>query len=77
LTNARFCDWTADSNLPPQRTEQTYREVATGEANLALITALQRLIDLLVEEKDIPILAPSIHLEIIYSWLLDDQSIRL
>jgi AraC-like DNA-binding protein len=67
----------ADSNLPPPRTQQTSRGMATGEVTLALVTAIQRLIDLLDEEKDIPILAPIIQREIIYRLLVGDQGARL
>ena len=50
----------ADSNLPPPRAQQSSRGMATGEVTSSLLTAFQRLIDLLDEEKDIPILAPII-----------------
>src|SRR5512138_3026620 len=46
----------ADSNLPPPRTQQSSRGMATGKVTLALVTAVQRLVDLLAEEQDIPIL---------------------
>jgi hypothetical protein len=47
----------ADSNLPPPRALQVSRGMATGGVTLPLLAAFQRLIDLLAEEKDIPILA--------------------
>ena len=47
--------------------------MATGEVTLPILTAFQRLIDLLAEEKDIPILAPIIQREIIYRLLVGDQ----
>jgi hypothetical protein len=65
-----------DSNLPPPRA-QSSRGMATGEVTLPLITAFQRLVDLLDEEKDIPILAPIIQREIIYRLLVGDQGARL
>ncbi len=43
--------------------------MATGEVTLPLLTAIQRLIDLLAEQQDIPILAPIIQREIIYRLL--------
>jgi hypothetical protein len=49
-----------DSNLPQPRTQQSNRGMATGEMTLPLLTAFQRLIDLLAEQQDIPILAPVI-----------------
>ena len=54
-----------DSNLPPPRAQQSSRGMAIGEVTLPLLTAFQRLIDLLAEPKDIPILAPIIQREII------------
>lgn len=67
----------ADSDLPPPRAQQSSRGMATGEVTLPLLNAFQRLIDLLAEEKDIPILAPVIQREIIYRLLVGDQGARL
>lgn len=67
----------ADSNLPPPRTQQSSRGMATGETTLSLVNAFVRLIDLLTEERDIPILAPVIQREIIYRLLVGDQGARL
>ena len=66
-----------DSNLPQPRTQQSSRGMATGEITLPLLTAFQRLIDLLAEQQDIPILAPIIQREIIYRLLVGDQGARL
>jgi AraC-like DNA-binding protein len=66
-----------DSNLPPPRVQQSSRGMATGEVTLPLLTAFQRLIDLLAEPKDIPILAPIIQREISYRLLVGDQGARL
>jgi AraC-like DNA-binding protein len=66
-----------DSNLPPPRVQQSSRGMATGEVTLPLLTAIQRLIDLLAEQQDIPILAPIIQREIIYRLLVGDQGERL
>jgi AraC-like DNA-binding protein len=66
-----------DSNLPKPRTQQTSRGMATGEVTLPLLTAIQRLIDLLADHQDIPILAPIIQREIIYRLLVGDQGERL
>jgi AraC-like DNA-binding protein len=66
-----------DSNLPPPRAQQSSRGMATGEVTLPLLTAIQRLIDLLAEQQDIPILAPIIQREIIYRLLVGDQGERL
>lgn len=66
-----------DSNLPPPRAQQSSRGMAIGEVTLPLLTAFQRLVDLLDEPKDIPILAPLIQREILYRLLVGDQGARL
>jgi AraC-like DNA-binding protein len=66
-----------DSHLPPPRAQQSSRGMATGEVTLGLLTAFQRLIDLLAEPTDIPILAPIIQREISYRLLMGDQGARL
>jgi hypothetical protein len=67
----------ADSNPPAPRTQQSTRGMAIGEATLPLLAAFQRLLDLLDEKEDIPILAPNIQREIIYRLLAGDQGARL
>lgn len=67
----------ADSNLPPPQPQQSRRGMATGEITLPLVTAFQRLLDLLADEQDIPILAPVIQREIIYRLLVGEQGARL
>jgi AraC-like DNA-binding protein len=66
-----------DSNLPPPRPQQSSRGMATGEVTLPMISTFQRLIDLLDEQKDIPILAPIVQREIFYRLLVGDQGARL
>jgi AraC-like DNA-binding protein len=66
-----------DSNLPPPRAQQSSRGMAIGEVTWPLFIAFQRLIDLLAEPQDIPILAPIIQREIIYRLLVGDQGARL
>lgn len=66
-----------DSNLPAPRASQSGRGMATGKMTLPLIQAFQRLIDLLGEPQDIPILAPIIQREIMYRLLVGDQGLRL
>jgi len=66
-----------DSHLPPPRPQQSTRGMAIGEVTLPLLAAFQRLIDLLDEPKDIPILAPIIEREIFYRLLVGDQGARL
>lgn len=67
----------ADSNLPPPRRQQANLGMATAEVSVPLLGAIQRLIDLLADEQDIPILAPIIQKEIIYRLLVGDQGMRL
>ena len=66
-----------DSNLPPPRPQQSSRGMATGEVTLPMLSTFQRLIGLLDEPKDIPILAPIIQREIFYRLLVGDQGMRL
>jgi AraC-like DNA-binding protein len=66
-----------DSNLPSPPPQQSSRGMTTGEVTFPLLTAFQRLIDLLSEPKDIPILAPIIQREIFYRLLVGDQGARL
>lgn len=66
-----------DSSLPPPRPQQSSRGIATGKVTLPLLAAFQRLIDLLDEPTDIPILAPLIEREIFYRLLVGEQGARL
>jgi len=66
-----------DNNLPPPPAQYSSRGMAIGEVALPLLNAIQRLIDLLAEPKDIPILAPIIKREIFYRLLVGDQGARL
>lgn len=66
-----------DCNLPLPPTPQSSRAMATGEVTLPLISAFQRLVGLLDEPEEIPILAPIIHREILYRLLVGDQGARL
>ncbi|MCX8116812.1 MAG: AraC family transcriptional regulator [Desulfobacterota bacterium] len=67
----------ADSHLPPPRVRESRRGMAIGEVTLPLLTAFERLIGLLDEAEDIPILAPIIQREIHYRLLVGDQGERL
>jgi AraC-like DNA-binding protein len=67
----------ADSNLPPPRSQESSRGMATGEVTLPLVSAFLRLIELLDNQQDVPILAPVIQREIIYRLLVGDQGTRL
>ena len=66
-----------DSNLPAPRTRSVDRGMAIGEVTLPLLSAFQRLVALLDEPEDIPILAPLLHREILYRLLMGDQGAKL
>jgi AraC-like DNA-binding protein len=66
-----------DGKLPPPREQRPGRGMTTGETTPQLIAALQRLLDLFDEPKDIPVLAPVIQREILYRLLVSDQGARL
>jgi AraC-like DNA-binding protein len=66
-----------DGNFPHHRAQQSGHGMATSEITLPLLTAFQRLMDLLDEEQDIPILAPIIQKEINYLLLVGEQGARL
>ncbi|MDF0674330.1 MAG: AraC family transcriptional regulator [Nitrospira sp.] len=67
----------ADSHLPPPPVQQAGRGMAIGPVTLPLLTAFQRLIDLLGEPQDIPILAPIVQREIMYRLLVGKQGTHL
>jgi AraC-like DNA-binding protein len=66
-----------DGNLPPPRVRQSDRGMTCGTMTAPLLTAIHRLIDLLEEPKDVPILAPVIRREITYRLLIGEQGDRL
>jgi len=66
-----------DSDLPTPSSQSPNRSMATGEVTAQLLDAFTRLINLLAEERDIPIFAPAIQREIIYRLLVGDQGARL
>jgi AraC-like DNA-binding protein len=66
-----------DSHLPPPRVRQSSRGMAIGAVTVPLLSACQRLLDLLAAPQDIPILAPLIQREILYRLLVGDQGARL
>jgi AraC-like DNA-binding protein len=66
-----------DGRLPPPRRQASSRGMATGEVNQPLLSAFQRLVDLLADEQDIPVVAPLIQREIYYRLLIGDQGERL
>ena len=67
----------ADSSLPPPRAQQESRGMAVGELSESLLCTFLRLLDLLDEPENIPILAPLIQREILYRLLVGEQGPRL
>lgn len=66
-----------DSSRPLPRKTQADRGMAVSEVPLPLLNAFQRLIDLLDEPDDIPVLAPLAQREIFYRLLVGEQGARL
>jgi len=66
-----------DSGQPLPRKPEAGRAMAVSEVPLLLLNAFQRLIDLLDEPEDIPVLAPLVQREISYRLLVGDQGPRL
>jgi transcriptional regulator GlxA family with amidase domain len=67
----------ADSNLASPRAQQAGRGMAISDVTLSLLNAFQRLVDLLDNPTDIPILGALIQREILYRLLVSDQGTRL
>jgi AraC-like DNA-binding protein len=66
-----------DTNLPALHAQQAEHGMAIGTIDLRLLTAIGRLVQLLDEPQDIPILAPIYQKEILYRLLMGDQGERL
>ncbi|MEJ2696642.1 MAG: AraC family transcriptional regulator [Candidatus Sulfobium sp.] len=66
-----------DSALPSPQTQQQGHAMATGRLTPELLDAFKRLVDLLDNPGDIPILAPIIKREIFYRMLVGEQGARL
>lgn len=67
----------ADSQLPAPRLQKTDRGMTTAELTVPLLSAFQRLVDLLDQKQDIPILSPVIQREIFYRLLVGEQGALL
>jgi AraC-like DNA-binding protein len=66
-----------DSNLPSARTSNDRPGIAVSRVSAPLLDAFGRLIDLLDQPEDIPVLAPLIQREIFYRLLVSEQGPRL
>ncbi len=66
-----------ESELPAPRTQQAGLAIMTGTVTLPLLDAVIRLVQLLENPDDIPIMGPIIKKEILYRLLTSDQGLRL
>jgi AraC-like DNA-binding protein len=64
-------------SLPQPHAQQPGHAMATGRVTPELLSAFQRLVDLVDKPRDIPILAPIVKREIFYRMLTGDQGTRL
>ena len=67
----------ADSQLPPPKRHHSGPGMATGRLSLALVSAFQRLVELVDDDSSIPMLAPMIRKEIFYRLLVGEQGEQL
>ncbi|NTW51090.1 MAG: AraC family transcriptional regulator [Chlorobiaceae bacterium] len=77
LNHQAIAELMMDDSLPSPGSRQAHRGMAVGEVSAPLLNAFLRLMDLLDEPDDIPILAPLIEREIFYRLLVGDQGLRL
>lgn len=77
LDQRAIAEMMVDCNLPPPRGQQAGRGMVLGEGTRPLFEAFHRLVALLDEPDDIPILAPLIQKEILYRLVMSDQGTRL
>lgn len=66
-----------ENDALPGQAQRTNRGMAVGKVTLPLLDALQRLVGLLDEPENIPMLAPLLQREILYRLLIGDQGARL
>lgn len=66
-----------EGQVPPPRTQAVERAMATGRVTWPLLSAFQRLVELLDEPESIPAVAPLVQREILYRLLVSDQGDRL
>lgn len=66
-----------DSNVAAPRATRSDLGMALGDVTAPLLTSLTRLIELLADPRDIPVVAPLIQREILYRVLISEQGGRL
>jgi AraC-like DNA-binding protein len=77
LDQREISQMVVDGDLPLPDDRKSGRAMAVSAMSLPLLNAFHRLIDLLDEPDDIPILAPLIQKEILYRLLVSEQGPRL
>lgn len=77
LNQREIAQLMVDNNLPSPCAQQSNRGMAVSQVTFSLLDAFRRLIDLLDQPEDIPILAPLIQREILYRLLTGEQGPRL
>lgn len=66
-----------EGRVPPPRAQTAGRAMATGSVTWPLMSAFQRLVELLDEPEAMPAVAPLVQREILYRLLVSDQGDRL
>jgi AraC-like DNA-binding protein len=66
-----------EGQVPPPRAQTAERAMATGRVTWPLLSAFQRLIELLDEPEALAAVAPLVQREILYRLLISDQGDRL
>lgn len=66
-----------DKDLPSSGVQRPIRGMVTGEVDLSLLDAVYRLVSLLDNPKDIPMLAPMVQREIYYRLLTGEHGLHL
>jgi AraC-like DNA-binding protein len=66
-----------DGHVPPPRPQSAERAMATGRVTAPLLSAFQRLVELLDEPAAIPALAPLAQREILYRLLMSEHGDKL
>jgi AraC-like DNA-binding protein len=66
-----------EGQVPPPRAQTAERAMATGRVTWPLLSAFQRLVELLDEPETIAAVAPLVQREILYRLLVGDQGDRL
>jgi len=77
LDLAMLAQLLVDNDLPDARASRSGRGMAVCEVSGPLLDSFQRLVELQDEPRDIPILAPLIHKEILYRLLMGELGPRL